>query len=144
MNATSVRAPPSVPASRALHIALWVAQVLVAFAFFMAGTAKLTQPIDELAKTMSWITPSSGPLVRFIGLSEVAGALGLLLPSITRILPVLTGLAGVGCTTIMVLAAGVHLSRGEYSGLTAPIVLGGLSAFIAWGRLKKAPIPPRA
>jgi putative oxidoreductase len=82
-------------------------------------------------------------LTYFIGVAEVLGALGMILPAITRIRPKLTGLAGVGLLTIMVLALGFHIMRGELSHTPPVIVLGALATFVAWGRLKKAPIAPR-
>jgi putative oxidoreductase len=82
-------------------------------------------------------------LVRFIGTSELLGALGLILPAAMRIKPVLTGFAALGLLTIMVLAALFHASRGEFGMLRVNSVLGALAAFVAWGRLKKAPIPAR-
>ncbi|MFN8450015.1 MAG: DoxX family protein [Anaerolineae bacterium] len=73
---------------------VWVVQILLALAFFMAGIMKLTQPIDKLETRLSWIE-SINPrnMVRGIGLVEVLGALGLILPAVTGILPVLTPLA---------------------------------------------------
>ena len=129
--------------SKALHIALWVAQVLLALNFGLAGVMKSSQPIAELAKRMAWAGDIPELLVRFIGVSELLGAIGLILPAATRIKPALTPLAAAGLTTIMVLAALFHLQRGETGALPINIVLGGLAAFVAWGRWKKAPIAPR-
>lgn len=133
---------PTTRPTGGLHIGLWVAQVLLAVAFGMSGAMKLVTPIDQLAEKMTWIA-STGSLVRFIGFSEVAGALGMLLPSALRIKPVLTPVAALGFVVIMVLASGVHASRGEFGVIGANVVLGGLAAFVAFGRLKKAPIPPK-
>lgn len=147
MNANSSAAASSINAqssSRGLRIALWVVQSLLAAAFVGAGLMKLVTPIEQLAQNMGWVNGVPAALVRFIGASEVAGALGLLLPAVTRIKPVLTGLAGLGLLVVMVLGAGVHMVRGEFNMLAPSIVLGSLSAFVAWGRLKKAPIHPRA
>ncbi|WP_407741391.1 DoxX family protein [Hyalangium sp.] len=140
--ASSLSRPASQP-SKGLHIALWVVQVLLALSFIGAGFMKLTVPLEELGKQMAWVTATPGPLVHFIGLAEIAGALGLILPAATRIKPFLTGLAGVGLATVMVLALGMHISRGEFPMIGGPVVLGALAAFVAWGRLKKAPIAPR-
>jgi putative oxidoreductase len=129
--------------SRALHIALWVAQVLLGGMFLFAGILKSTQPMAELAKTMPWTVGVGMPMTRFIGVSELAGGLGLILPALTRIRPGLTALAGAGLALVMVLAAGLHVSRGELQALPINFVLGGLAAFIAWGRFRKAPISPR-
>jgi hypothetical protein len=82
--------------------------------------------------------------VRFIGLSEVLGAIGLVLPAATRLFPWLTGVAGAALAVVMVLAAGTHATHGEFGNLVPVAVLGGLSTFVAWGRLVRAPIPARA
>ena len=123
---------------------LWVVQILLALAFAMAGAMKLFTPIADLAAQMGWPDESSALLVRFIGLAEVCGALGLSLPSALRIRPSLTPLAAACLVVVMGLAAGFHLVRGEMAALGAPLVLGTLAAFVAWGRSKKAPIAARA
>jgi hypothetical protein len=127
---------------KGLHIGLWVAQVLLAVGFGMAGLMKTTTPIDQLAQKMPWVADLPH-LVRFIGLSELAAALGLVLPAATRIKPALTALAAAGLVVVMVLAAAFHVSRGELGALPVNFVLGGLAAFVAWGRWQKAPIAPR-
>lgn len=127
-----------------MHIALWIVQVLLAFAFLGAGGMKLATPVDQLlANGMTFVqhTPELG--VRFIGLSEAAGALGLVLPAALRIQPWLTPLAAALLAVVMVLALFTHIALGEWGGLAAPIVLGGLSAFVAWGRHKAVPIAAR-
>jgi uncharacterized membrane protein YphA (DoxX/SURF4 family) len=136
--------PTGAPASRGLHIGLWVAQGFLALAFLMAGSFKLLTPVAEIAAKMAWARDASAPLIRFIGASELAGALGLILPSLTRIAPKLTGLAALGLVLVMVMAAGVHIAYGEAGGVPANLLLGGLAGFIAWGRLRAAPIPPRS
>jgi len=128
--------------SKALHISLWIAQVLLAVMFGMAGLMKTFQPIDGLvASGMTWAAEMPG-LVRFIGISELAGAVGLILPAALRIKPILTPVAAVGLLVVMILAAGYHLSRGE-PGASTNLVLGAIAAFVAWGRFKAAPIAPR-
>lgn len=140
---TAPLAAPDAPApSQAMNVALWITQLLLAAAFGMAGAMKATTPIAELAPKMPWVA-NLPHLVRFIGASELAGALGLLLPALTRIKPWLTPLAAVGLTVVMVLAAAFHVSRGEYSVLPIPLLLGALAAFVAWGRTRKAPIAAR-
>jgi predicted tellurium resistance membrane protein TerC len=134
----------SVAPSKGLHIGLWVAQVLLAVAFGMAGAMKTFTPLDELAQTLPWVAESGAGLVRFIGVSELAGALGFILPAATRIKPSLTALAALGLVVVMVLAAGFHVMRGEAQALPVNLVLGGLAAFVAWGRWKKQPIAPRS
>ena len=125
-------------------IGLWVAQVVLAIMFGMAGVVKLMTPMDALGAQMAWVGDSSELLVRFIAVAEIAGALGMILPPVTRIVPVFTPLAGVGLAVIQVLAMGVHLMRGEFGVLPVNLVLLALALFVAWGRWRKAPIAPRA
>jgi putative oxidoreductase len=130
--------------SKGLHVGLWVAQGLLAAAFLSAGLMKVTSPIEALRAAMPWVNGAMGQAVRFIGTMEVLGALGLILPAATRIKPWLTPLAALGLTTVMVLASATHAVRGEPQVILFNAVLGGLAAFVAWGRWRKAPIPPRA
>ncbi|MEO0324790.1 MAG: DoxX family protein [Myxococcota bacterium] len=135
---------PSAAPSGALHIVLWVVQVLLAAAFLMAGAMKLTTPsADLVAQGMTWVESFPAFLPTFAGVVEVLGALGLVLPSATRVQPKLTVYAAAGLVLVMVVAAGIHISIGEASMIAPNIVLGGLAAFVAWGRSSKAVIPPR-
>ena len=129
---------------RRLHIGLWVAQGALAVAFGLAGLSHATRPIAEISKFAPWTGALPEGLVRFIGLTELAGALGLLLPALTRVKPALTAWAGTGLATVMALASVVHLVRGEPQVLPVNLVLGGVAAFIAWGRFRRAAIAPRA
>lgn len=126
---------------RAWHWSLWVLQLLLAAFFLMAGFAKATQPLATLPATMPWVADVPGWLVRFIGFSELAGALGLVLPAATRIAPALTPLAALGLSVVMVLACGFHLSRDEP--IVMQLVVGVVAGVVAWGRFRKAPIAPR-
>lgn len=130
--------------NKVLRGALWTVQVLLALAFTMAGVMKATQPIEALAAQMPWAGDVPAALVRFIGVSELLGGIGLVLPSATRIQPRLTPIAAAGLVLVMILAALFHASRGEWGGLVPNAVLGGLAAFVAWGRWKAAPIAPRS
>ena len=82
-------------------------------------------------------------LVRFPGWAEMVGALGLILPAATRIKPFLTPLAAAGLATVMLLATGFHLFRGEAGDSVRTLVLLALTVLVAYGRWKKAPIEPR-
>ncbi len=127
------------------NIGLWVAQALLAAMFLMAGATKLMSGSAELvAMGMGWAENAPFLLIKFIGLSEVAGALGLILPAATRIKPNLTKLAAAGLAVIMVLAAGLHIFRGEFEVVPMNVILFALAAFVIWGRTNKAPIAPRA
>jgi len=140
---SSPDAPGARPRSRGLHIALWVAQVVLAAVFGLAGVIKTTQPVDELAKNIPWSVVVGLPLTRFIGASELAGALGVILPAATRIMPRLTPIAASALTLVMILATCYHVMHGELQMLPIPLGLGCLAAFVAWGRFMKAPIPAR-
>jgi len=82
-------------------------------------------------------------LVRFIGVSELLGAIGVILPAVLRIKPNLTPLSGSGLALIMLFASVFHLLRGEIFALPMTIVLGLIALFVAWGRFRKRPIKGR-
>src|SRR6266851_1621018 len=79
-----------------MNIALWIVQILLALAFAMAGIMKVTQPIDRLETRMGWVKDVGPRGVRLIGSLEILGAIGLILPAVTGILPWLTPVAAVG------------------------------------------------
>ncbi|MFK7980701.1 MAG: DoxX family protein [Saprospiraceae bacterium] len=126
--------------NKGLNIGLWVLQVLLGLMFIAAGAMKASQPIEAMVADMPWVTSTPLELVRFIGVSELLGGLGLILPSLLRIKPNLTVLAAIGLAVVMLLAALFHGSRGEFPAIGVNAVLMALFAFIAWGRSKKAPI----
>jgi putative oxidoreductase len=144
MTAQTLTSDATLRPRTALHVSLWGAQVLLAAMFGFAGFTKLTGPMSELATMMPWTAAVGEPLTRFIGTSELLGAIGLLVPSLFRIQPKLSALAAAGLTTVMVLASLFHLSRGEYAVIPVNVVLGSIAAFIAWGRTYGRPIPARA
>lgn len=126
------------------NIGLWIAQLVLAAVYVMAGFMKLTQPIDALvASGMSYAGDYPELLTRFIGTMEVLGALGIILPSATRIMPRLTPLAALGFSIIQILAISLHFSRSEFQVLPVNLVLLALSLFVLWGRLRKVPVAPR-
>lgn len=129
--------------NKALNITLWVAQALFGLMFIMAGASKAMQPIEALAESMPWVTTVSAGLVKFIGISELLGGIGLLLPSILRIKPQLTVWAAYGLALVMVLAGVFHATRGEYSAIGVNVFMMAIAIFIAWGRSKKARILPK-
>ena len=131
------------PVPKAWPIALWVVQVLLAAMFGMAGFAKLTTPLPELATMLPYTADLPGALVRFIGASELAAAVGLVLPALFRVLPFLTIWAAIGLNIIMWLATVFHLFRAEWRDMLVTFVIGNIAAFVALGRLKKAPISAR-
>jgi uncharacterized membrane protein YphA (DoxX/SURF4 family) len=129
--------------ARAWHFGLWAVQLLVGAAFIMGGLMKAVLPVADLVPSAAWVAAVPVALLRFIGVAEFAGGLGLILPAATRIRPGLTPLAGLGLAIIMALAFVFHIPRGEMDALPVNLVLGGLAALVAWGRWRKAPIQPR-
>ena len=127
-----------------MKVVLWILQVFLAVAFLAAGAMKLTQPLATLAVSLPWTADVPGALVRFIGVAEVLGGLGLVLPAATRILPRLTPIAAAALAIDMVLATLFHLVRGEAMIAPITLLLVALLAFVAWGRTTRAPIAPRA
>jgi len=128
---------------KGIRITLWIAQFIVAAMFIMSGFMKLFTPIPELAKMVPWAADYSEAFVRFIGIVDLAGGVGILLPALTRIKPHLTVLAALGCAVLQTFAIVFHLSRGEAMVVPVNLVLLGLSLLVLWGRSRKAPILSR-
>lgn len=139
---TTTLAKTSTP-SRGLKAALWAAQAVLSLAYIVIGVIKLTTPIAKLAAAMPWTGQLPEAFVRTIGIIDIAGGVGILLPALTRIQPRLTVAAALGCTVLQVLAIAFHTSRGETMVLPLNFVLITLSAFVLWGRVRKAPFLPR-
>lgn len=117
-----------------MNIALWVAQGLLAAMYLMAGLLKTFQTA-KTKEQLPWAKNRSDAFVRFVGISELLGALGLILPLVTGILPWLTVLAAVGLALIQLLAIFTeHLPKKEYNVIPVNIVLLALAAFIVIGR----------
>ena len=129
--------------SRGWTIALWIAQLLLAAAYGLFGSMKATQPLDQLSQMMTWIPDMQPEFVRGLGVVEVLGAIGLILPSLTRIQPQLTVVAALCIVAHQLCAVALHVSKGEFNVLALNAVLIVLAAFIFWGRRTKAVIEPR-
>lgn len=118
-----------------MNIVLWVVAVVLALAFLAAGAMKLSRPKAALAESgLGWVEDFSASAVKGIGAVEVLGALGLVLPAVTGIAPVLVPLAATGLALTMVGAAVVHARRGETPMIAVNVVLLLVAAFVAWGR----------
>lgn len=122
-----------------MNIAPWIVQILLALAFLMAGTLKATQPIEKLAARMTWVQSVRSWMVRLIGILEILGAIGLILPAVTGIWSWLTPVAAIGLVLTMIGAMVLHSSRREFSGLGVNVVLLLLALFIVYGRFVVAP-----
>jgi len=105
----------------------------------MAGVMKAFQ-YERAKASLPWVKDVPHGLTTFIGIAELLGGLGLLLPAITGILPWLTPLAGVGLALVMLLAIGFHASRREPQAIGFNAVLLILAAFVAYGRFLVMPL----
>lgn len=119
---------------------LWVAQVLLALGMVSAGVIKL---ISDDATLTSFYPIFPALFIRFIGVCEVLGAIGVIVPSVLRIRPELTPLAGAGLAIIMAGAVVSTIAMGAASMIASPLILFLLAVFVAYGRWKLAPIAPR-
>lgn len=123
-----------------MNIALWIVQILLALGFAMSGFGKISQPIEKLREMMSWAKHIAPGVTRLIGILEILGAIGLILPKATGYLPWLTPVAGVGLGLLMIGAVFTHLRLKEVKTVGVPIVLTLLSLFIALGYFVFVPV----
>jgi uncharacterized membrane protein YphA (DoxX/SURF4 family) len=115
-----------------METAIWIVQVLLAAIFLVTGTMKLTQPrLKMAAGPMRWAADVTDTQFRTIGLLEVLGAIGLILPAALGIAPLLVPLAAVGLVLTMIGAIHVHVRHGETDRLAVPIVVLALALFVA-------------
>ena len=122
------------------NIALWIVQILLALAFVMAGSLKATQPIEKLATNMGFVKDFAPWTVRVIGVLEILGAIGLILPAVTGIWPWLTPVAAIGLVLTMVGAMITHGRHGEFPNMGTNVVLLLLALFVVYGRFVVAPL----
>jgi len=127
-------------ASKRINIAIWTVQVLLACVFVFAGGAKLVLPIADLTKQM----PLPGLFLRFLGVVELAGAAGLILPSLLRVRPYLTPIAAAGLVIVMSGASGISIAGGNLALGLPPFVLGWLAGFVVYARTRVVPIRENA
>jgi len=118
-----------------MNVALWIVQGLLAALFLFAGGAKLVLPLDQMAGPVAL----PGWFLRFIGVAEVLGALGLVLPGLLRIRPGLIPLAAAGLVIIMIGATIVMWAGGMVAVALMNLVVTLLAAFVAYGRWRLAP-----
>jgi len=109
-----------------MNIALWIVQILLALVFAMAGIMKVTRPFEKLAEN--------------IGVLEILGAIALILPAVTGILPWLTPVAAIGLVLTMIGAMITHGRRGEFPNMGLNLVLLLLAVFIVFGRFVAVPL----
>src|ERR1700722_8549302 len=132
--------------AKTMNAALWMLQVLWGVFFCFTGFGKIMCYRADvwnhtLHQPVAWFSAVPQGLFVFIGICEFLGGAGLILPAMTGVKPKLVPFAAIGLTVVMILAAAFHIMRGEYSFfLPMNLVLGGVAAFIAYGRLMARPI----
>ncbi len=123
-----------------MKILVWIVSALLALAFLFIGASKvLTSPVE--LEAMAEGVPVV--LLKIAGTAEMLGALGLVLPAATRIVPVLTPIAAIGLVVTMIGATITNIVIGEYALVPQTVILGVLAAFVAWARLGRYAIAPR-
>jgi uncharacterized membrane protein YphA (DoxX/SURF4 family) len=125
---------------KTMKIAVWIASFLLTFAFLVVGGSKLLASAGELQQ-MSEGVPVA--LLKLAGAAEVLGAIGLVVPAATRIMPVLTPIAATGLVITMVGATITNIAIGEPTSAALPIVLGTFAALVAWARFGRVAVEPR-
>jgi uncharacterized membrane protein YphA (DoxX/SURF4 family) len=118
-----------------MSLALWVAAIVLAAAFVGSGLMKQFVPKDKLVTSgQGWAQDFSPTSIRLIGLAEVLGAIGLVLPAVVHLALILVPLAAVGLALVMVGAVVVHARRKETMNVAVNLVLIAMAVFVAWGR----------
>ena len=119
-----------------MNLALWIVTGLLAAVFLLAGSTKLFIPRQKLAEAPGggWVLDFGAGFVKALGAVELLGALGLILPALLGIAPVLVPLAALGLGLIMVGAAVVESRRQEFRHALLNLTYLALIAFVAWGR----------
>jgi uncharacterized membrane protein YphA (DoxX/SURF4 family) len=120
---------------------LWTIQILLAALFIFSGGIKLVMPIEDMIKQMPVALP--GWFLQFIGVCELLGGIGMILPGLLRIKPGLTPLAAVGLVIIMIGATVINMMGPSIGTTLLTLVTGLLAAFVAYGRWKLAPLAAR-
>ncbi len=126
-----------------MNTVVWIVQAVLAGVYVLAGFAKLSMPFEKLKaqERMAWVEDVGQPGVRLIGLVELLGAIGLIVPALVSWLPsVLVPLAAVGLALVQVVAFGLHVRRNEPSSFPTNVALFLVAAFVALGRFSFAPL----
>jgi uncharacterized membrane protein YphA (DoxX/SURF4 family) len=119
-----------------MNIALWTLQILLGLLFVFAGGMKLVMPVEEMTKQIAL----PGAFLRFIGVAELLGGLGLVLPGFTGIRPGLTPLAAAGLVIIMIGATVIGFMISGVTGALLPLAVGAALVFITYGRWRLMPL----
>jgi len=118
-----------------MNTVLWVLQIVLAVVFAAAGIAKIALPRDRLKATMGdWVDPVPAPAIKLLGLAELAAAVGLIVPPLVSVAPILTPLAAIGVVIVLAGAIVTHGRRHEYPNIAVNVVLAVAAAVVIWGR----------
>jgi hypothetical protein len=123
--------------SGTMHVILWAVQIVLA-ALLLAGAIMKFMPIEKISEMMPWTGQVPVWMVRILGIVDLVGAAGLVLPELLRIKPKLTAWAALGIITLMLCAIIFHVSRGEGSVVEFNVFCVALAGFVGWGRFKKS------
>lgn len=132
------------PIGKGWNIAIWAGQIALAGLYLMGAWFHFLSPAEAAKMGAVWMSEVPAALPKFIGIMEVLGVVGLILPAATRIKPHMTVWAAAGLLTIQILAIPFHMSRGEFEPLSFNLIYVALAVFVLWGRTRKSPIAPRA
>lgn len=123
-----------------MNVALWIVQSLLAIVFGMAGAMKILTPQEKLPDNLESVKSLPAGFVKFTGTVELMAMAGLLLPGITKTLPILTPIAAVGLVLVMIGAIIAHLPRKEYQSVAMNVMLLLMASFVAFGRFMVEPL----
>jgi putative oxidoreductase len=123
-----------------MTLVLWIVQGLLALAFLLVGFSHAFLPVARLQAMLAWTGSIPVGLLRLIGIIEILGALGLVLPKLTHVFPPLTIAAAIGLVLVMALAVVFHATRKEYRYIGGNLVLLLLATFLVVGCLVWVPV----
>ena len=124
-----------------MNAVLWLLQILLALAFLVLGLLKVTRSRERLLRVAGWVEDFPEGVVRAVGVLELLGAIGVVLPGILGVAGVLVPVAALGLAVLLVGAIVTHLLRGEQDELGLPVALIVAAAVVAAGRLSAWPLP---
>lgn len=122
-----------------MNIALWIVAGLFGVAYVAGGIIKLTMPYEKYAAKLHWPEDFTPGNVRFMGMVEVLGGIGLVLPALVGVAPILVPIAASGMALYMAGAITERLRRGEYKELAGDLLFLAAMLFVAWGRFGLEP-----
>ena len=123
-----------------MNAVLWVLQILLALAFLAFGLLMVTRSRERLLRVAGWVEDFPESVVTAIGVLELLGAVGVLLPAVLGVAGVIVPIAALGLAVLLVGAIVTHLLRGEQDEVAAPVALLIAAAVVAAGRLSAWPL----